>query len=335
MSAIIKKKSNNAMNIPASGHSLLSKLNKKDCLKIMILKARQRVKQSIVNFFKLYPILKDKKEQLIKKIIEQRTKSAIKIQRYFKLHLKRKAFFSFANKYQNYYSLYPSKEAKKKISIKLYTNPKDINSFKVLQVRFCRYRQVYVFDIPKSKFPSLKKYLRFKFIIDGTVILDPKYKLIRFGENEYVNEVDFNEYEQKQKMLQIKMENALRKKPFKSLKVKTKIISNNYNEEESKVSEIIDDKGNNFRKLNISTSQMFRRPFLTTRNINKIGNIFLYSSREKNVSDSENENNDYEIRNRNRSILRKNGSRSKRLKSISIDKKLSKKVSFGFVKFSY
>ena len=326
------------MNIPTSILISLSKLNKKDYLTIMILKARQKVKQSLVHFFKIYPALKTKKEQLIQKIIEQRTKSAIKIQRYYKLHLKRKAFFTFAKKYQKYYSLYPSKRIEKKIFIKLYTNPKDNNSSKVLPVRFCKYRQKYVFDIPKSKFPSAKKYLRFKFIIDGTVILDPKYKLVRFGENEYVNEVDFNELEKKQKLLQINMENILKNKYFRSLKVKTKIINNN-DKEESKVNEIIDDKEDDLKKLNISNSTMLRHPFLTMGNVNnnyKLGDVFFYQSNFKNVSDSDNESNDDEIkRKRSRSILRKRGSRDKRMNSISMDKKLPKKVSFGFVKFSY
>ena len=329
--------STNSMNIPTSILISLSKLNKKDYLIIMLLKARLKVKQSLVHFFQVYPILKAKKEQLIQKIIEQRTKSAIKIQRYYKLHLKRKVFFSFVKKIQNYYSLYPSKEVKKKISIKLYTNPKDSNSAKVLPVRFCNYRQEYVFDIPKTKFPSSKKYLRFKFIIDGTVILDPKYKLVRFGDNEYVNEVDFNEFEKQEEMLQNKMENSLRKKTIKRVKVKTKIIKKNKNEEESKVSEIADEKEKIHKKLNISNSQFLHHPFLKTNNINRIGNTYLYKSREKTVSDSENENNEGEsrTRKRSRSILRKKNSRDNRTRSISSDKKVVKKVSFGFVKFSY
>ena len=66
--------------------------------------------------------------------------------------------------------------------------------YKIFPVNYCNIRKCYVFDIQKSKFPMSKKYLRFNFIINNEVVLVTSYKNILFGNN-YVNQVDFNEYE--------------------------------------------------------------------------------------------------------------------------------------------
>lgn len=310
--------STNVTNIPTSVLLSLSNINKKDFLRIMILKARQKVKQSLLNFFKKYYLFEEKKQQLIKNIILLRSKCAVKIQRYFKSYLKRQKLFSFAKKNQLFYSLYPSKEVEKKISIKLYTNPRDSRSHIILPVHFCNYRNKYVFDIPKSKFPSSKKYLKFKFIIDGTVFLDPKYKLVRFGEN-YVNKVDFNDYERKQKVLWDIMDEIIYyNKTYK--KVKTK--KNNYKKEESKINNIYNNQKNK------SFTFISDHPFFNSNNDHH------YTRRIIKLKDSDS-GSENEEREKKGSFFREKNYKEKRLKSKSRDNKPVKKVSFGFVKFSY
>lgn len=261
--------------------------------------------------------------------------------------MQRKFLFSFAKKHEGYYSIYPTKEVKERISIKLYISLKDNKLYKILPVRFCNYRQKYIFDIPKTKFPCQKKFFRFKFIIDGIVILDPKYKLVRFGDGEYVNEIDFNEFEKKEKLIKDKIEKALSKNneyEKKSIKEKNKIIKKS---EENKLSNnALKKNKKQINKLNIittfNTTVIKNNQILSDNdsptNENRLNTLNLISNIKRKNTMSTVSSHDSEIgskRKRNRSILKDKGSREKRLRSISQDKNHNKKVSFGVVKFSY
>lgn len=272
-----------------------------------------------------------------------RKKSAIKIQKRYKLYKQRKFFFSFARKHEEYYSIYPSKEVKEKISIKLYTSLKDNKLYKILPVRFCEYRKKYVFDIPKNKFPSHKKFFRFKFIIDGTVILDPKYKLVRFGEEEYVNEIDFNEFEKKEKLFKEKIKEILNKNNENEKKTINKKHKMNKKPEENKLTEnTLKKNKKEINNLNIVTTVVKNTQILSDNdspiNDNRLNTLNYTIQKERKNTTSTESSHDSEKgnkRKRNRSILREKGSREKRLKSISQDKNRIKKVTFGVVKFSY
>ena len=275
--------------------------------------------------------------------MEIRKNCAIKIQKHYKLYAQKKLLFSFAKKHEEYYSIYPSKEVKERISIKLFTSLKDNKLYKILPVRFCEFRQKYVFDIPKSKFPSHKKFLRFKFIIDGTVILDPRYKLVRFGEEEYVNEIDFNEVEKKEKLVNEKLKEILNKSNENEKKVLNKKNKITKKLEENKLPDnTLKKHKKQTNQLNIVTTVIKNTQILSDNdspnNGNRLNTLNLAIKKErKNTTSTESSHDSEKVnkRKRNRSILREKGSREKRLKSISQDKNLNKRVSFGVVKFSY
>jgi hypothetical protein len=102
-----------------------------------------------------------------------------------------------------YYSLYPSfptEKSKKKnnIKIKIYTDLSSPDNFSILPVRFCPFRNCFVFDIPKKKFPSYKKIMNFNFISNNNKVkIDKKYKVVLFG-NEKVNQIDFRKFDKKE-----------------------------------------------------------------------------------------------------------------------------------------
>lgn len=111
--------------------------------------------------------------------------------------------FALAKKHKLYYSLYPSfpsEKSKKKnnIKIKIYTDLSSPDNFSILPVRFCPFRNCYVFDIPKKKFPSYKKIMNFNFITNNNKVkIDKKYKVVLFG-NEKVNQIDFRKFDKKE-----------------------------------------------------------------------------------------------------------------------------------------
>ena len=110
---------------------------------------------------------------------------------------------ALAKKHKFYYSIYPSflsekNKNKKDLKIKLFTDLSSPNNYSILPVRFCPLRNCHVFDIPKKKFLSHKKIMNFNFLNHNKVVIDPKYKIVLFGED-YVNQIDFKKFDKKEK----------------------------------------------------------------------------------------------------------------------------------------
>jgi hypothetical protein len=175
---------------------------------------------------------------------------------------------SFAKKHTKYYSVYPSRTDFNKISIKLYTNLKDPSQFVELPVRFCNKRNCYIFDIPKAKFPSKKKFMCFTFVMDDSTIVDSKYNCIFFG-GRYVNQIDFNSIEKKeiksQKLFKSYM-HLYKKILFKKENNDNKLNSNNKkenkiidisNKDENILKSPLTLKQNNINNLSFSYSEKF------------------------------------------------------------------------------
>lgn len=132
--------------------------------------------------------------------MEKREQSAILIQNKFRRYTRKKELFYFAKKNKYNYSIYPSflsDNNKKNIKIKLY-NDLYKSDYYVLPVKFCKFRNCYVFDIPKNQFNDKNdKIIYFNFISNNNkIIVDPKYSAILFGDN-YVNQIDLRTLDKK------------------------------------------------------------------------------------------------------------------------------------------
>ena len=282
---------------------------------------------------------------LINKILERRRESVSFIQECFRQFLLRRRLVSYAKKHTKYYSVYPSRTDFEKISIKLYTNLKDPSQFVELPVRFCNKRNCYIFDIPKSKFPSKKKYMCFTFVLDDSTIVDSKYNCIFFG-GRYVNQIDFNTIDKKESKLQKAFRNYMY--IYKRILFKNDDRKQNNNKREYKlidISNMDSDKGsplrnnNNLQTLNNQAhngtgqflrSFTFKNPKRTFYSLNNNStepvNLNSSGSEDKSRSKKKKEK-------RNKSILKEHGSQSSRA-TMSSKSLTYKKVSFGWVETS-
>ena len=275
---------------------------------------------------------------IINAILKKRKEKIVFIQECFRQFILRRKLVSFAKKHKKYYSVYPSREDFNKISFKLYTNLKDPTQCIELPVRKCEKRNCYIFDIPKEKFPSKKKFMCFNFILDGSTIIDSKYNCIFFG-GKYVNQIDFNLIDKKELKLQkafksymylykkILFKNELNNKkidinnkigkqdsPLKSNTINNMsfINSNNNNNSENKV----------LRSFTLKNSKSI---FYSLNNSTEPFNLLDVSLNEERARSKK--------RKRNKSILKEH--KDPKIKASGSSKSLHfKKVSFGWVEKS-
>ena len=269
---------------------------------------------------------------IINEILKKRKESIIFIQECFRQFILRKKLVSFAKRHTNYYSVYPSREDFNKISIKLYTNLKDPTQCAELPVRRCDKRNCYIFDIPKAKFPSKKKFMCFNFVLDNSTIIDSKYNCIFFG-GKYVNQIDFNIIDKKELKL---------KKIFKSyLFLYKKILfknENNYKKIDiSNKNGIVDSplKKNNINNLSsINTNENKIGRSLTLKNPKSIFYSLNNTTEPINQDISINEGRPRsKKKKRNKSILKEHKNPKVRI-HVSSKSSDFKKVSFGWVETS-
>ena len=284
--------------------------NSNNHMKYLFLKLLTSIKVKLISFFKLYSTeYYARKTILLANLLEKRHNCAKLIQEYFKLFLLRKDLYSLAKKHKDYFSVYPTFLPKKKfekISIKIFTDLSNPKKYTILPVRFCLLRNCYVFDIPKNKFPENKKLMRFIFLIDNNKeIIDKKYKKVLFG-NDYVNEIDFKKIYLKELRLAFTQNNS-----------KTSSSLSDMEDEEEKPDKTI-------------TRNIYKKK-------EKVNRINYHKNKNKNENDltnstmstkgSPNRFNEGKVLKRKKSILK--GRSPFRIKRIG------RKVSFGFVKFSY
>ena len=222
-----------------------------------------------------------------------------------------------AAKHKEFYSVYPTKKLFKEISIKLYTDLRNPQKFKILPVKFCPIRNTYAFDISKSKFLKNKKIMRFNFIIDGKITIDPKYNYVPFGDN-YVNQIDF-------KVVDTKIVKNFKK--F-DLSLEKKTAETDSDEESDSSPPPIKKK----RCIGLRKPKRFNSTNKTVLYVNKMD----LSESERSVKRPSSKNLPKRVK-RTNSILKSRGASSEKkveVLSKSTDS-VYKKVSFGVVQYSY
>jgi hypothetical protein len=146
-------------------------------------------------------LLKIKQKLLIHRIKQLRNNSALKIQTMWSRYLTRLKVHKTAHHVQGCYTISPNIKNVTKVSIKIFTNELNKDEFTILPLRFCQIRKSFVIDIPKNKFYTKKKLLRFNFIYKNNIFFDDNYDQVLYF-NEMVHEVDFSLYDKKQKILE-------------------------------------------------------------------------------------------------------------------------------------
>ena len=331
------------------------KFKLKNSLIDLIIKKIKYTKKVIIQFFIDYTNLYIRKAHLINQIIQRRKENVTFIQECFRQYLLRKSLVSFAKRHTKYYSVYPSRTDFNKISIKLYTNLKDPSQFVELPVRFCNKRNCFIFDIPKAKFPSKKKFMCFTFVLDDSTIVDSKYNCIFFG-GRYVNQIDFNSIEKKEikqqklfksymhlyKKILFKKENDSK---INNIPKESKIIdiSNSNKDEILKSPLTLKNNGNNnINNLSLSCSEKLSNDGKYFRSLTLRNSKSNYNNNLNNSTLTEPINLDSSIseeigrskkKKRNKSILKEHKNQLNKSSHSSKDLDF-KKVSFGWVETS-
>ena len=236
-----------------------------------------------------------------------------------------------------FYSIYPKYNPNiKQISIKLFLNMRNPAIFKVLPVNFCCVRRCYVFDIKKTKFPLTKKLFRFNFIINNEIVLVPSYKNILFGNN-YVNEVNFSDYEKNIYNIRRKMS----KPNFIKFRNRKEEIEESDSDSDSDFACINLKRPskmniNMYKSMESSSFKKYKNHSKKKKSVDIAQSERSITMKSTFVSDNDTQENNNSPRpklKRVRSIL-KMSKRNSNFLSKSSDC-LMKKVSFGFVKYSY
>ena len=179
-----------------------------------------------------------KREFFIRKIISDRKNSIIKIQRYIKYYFNRKLLKSIIRKEKGCYTIICNKSNVAKISIKIFTDYKDSDKSTICPMRFCPFRNIFFFPIPKTKFilaDKNNKIVNFNFIYKGNIFFDDYYKIKDFN-GKKVHTVNFSEFDIiEEKNFSKKIENDFKNDDCYNLSHKTKryksssVIKNNNN----------------------------------------------------------------------------------------------------------
>ena len=146
-------------------------------------------------------LLNIKQKLIIHRIKQLRNNSALKIQTMWSRYQTRLKVHKTAHHVQGCYTISPNIKNVTKVSIKIFTNELNKDEFTILPLRFCQIRKSFVIDIPKNKFYTKKKLLRFNFIYKNNIFFDDNYDQVLYF-NEMVHEVDFSLYDKKQKILE-------------------------------------------------------------------------------------------------------------------------------------
>lgn len=292
--------------------------------------------------------------------MKQREDSIKIIQQKYKKYKQLKLLKNLREKNKNYYFIYPSIGNYSSIKIKIFTDLRNSTKYKILLVKFCPIRNCFVFEIPKSKFLKKKKIMRFNFIIDNKIIIDPSFDFVLFGDS-YVNQIDFKVYDDKvlksekkyDYVIKNKNESKNQKNGIKNSKKYNKGKFVTLENEQSSINDYDEDFACidlPMPKFKNTVSQMYKMNInikKTEKSSKKTNEIFSITTDEstrtlQNMNLSENEGFDSK---------RKYPKRIKRIKTCSILKDrndvkkenflskstdaINKRVSFGVVQYSY
>ena len=185
-----------------------------------------------------------KQRLLVHRIRKLRNDSALKIQEMWNRYKTRLKVHKLAHRVRGCYTISPSVKNVTKIYIKIYTNELNKDEFKIMPLHFCQIRKSFVVDIPKNKFYTKKKLLRFNFIYKNKIFVDDNYEQGLFF-NESVHQVDLAIYDKKQKILDdtIYNMNIIKKmKIFQSSSKDVNYLSTEDEKESSENSNLTPDK---------------------------------------------------------------------------------------------
>jgi hypothetical protein len=141
-----------------------------------------------------------KQRLLVHRIRQLRNDSALKIQEMWNRYKTRLKVHKLAHRVRGCYTISPSVKNVTKIYIKIFTDELNKDEFKIMPLHFCQIRKSFVIDIPKNKFYTKKKLLRFNFIYKNKIFFDDNYEQAVFF-NEKVHQVDLSIFDKKQKIL--------------------------------------------------------------------------------------------------------------------------------------
>jgi len=136
-----------------------------------ILNKRRNSLNKILNFFKFLCKLKFLKSFLIDRIMKEREKKAVPIQRCFRYYQKRIFIKNIKEKEENNFTVACSIKHAKKLELKVYLSD---DEYKIFAFEYCKLRDMFVLYIPRM----ICKNCMFKvnFIADGKNVIDPMYK---------------------------------------------------------------------------------------------------------------------------------------------------------------
>ena len=177
---------------------LLHSANKNKLIKL-IQNQRINAVSKIVHAYKNFKFINQlKKEYFIRKIISDRKKAIIKIQKNLKYYIYKIKLKKALRKEKSSYTIICTKTNVAKISVKIFTDYKNNNNHKIIPMYFCPIRNYFILPIPKAKFVLAhkdNKIVRFNFIYDGNIFYQEEhYKLVDF-KGQIVHEINFSTYD--------------------------------------------------------------------------------------------------------------------------------------------
>ena len=186
--------------------------------------------KEIENSFNPKELLELKKSIIIYRIKKIRNESALKIQKMWEKYITKIKVHKLAHHLTGCYTVTTDSKGMTKAFIKIYYNEENINEYKILPLRFCPIRKIFACDIPKNKFFTSKKKMRFLFMNKNEeVFFDDNYKKVFFY-NIYVHEIDFSSIDKNQKIT----EELYRKESIDRQKNNNSNLSSNISTEDEK-----------------------------------------------------------------------------------------------------
>ena len=173
--------------------------NKNKLIKIIQKQRLDAIRKIIKAYRKFKLINQIKTEYIIRKVISERKNAIIKIQRNFKYFLKRSKVKQIIKKEKKCYIIVCNKTNVTKISIKFFTDYKNVDKTMVLPMQYCPIRKYFILRIPKTKFVLANKdnkIVHFNFLYNGNIFFDEdQYKIVNFN-GKKVHEINFSKYDE-------------------------------------------------------------------------------------------------------------------------------------------
>ena len=165
----------------------------------LIQQQRLNAISKIINAYKKYKLINEiKREYFLRKIISERKKAILLIQKKVKYYLFKLKLKDIIRKDKSCYTIICNKSDVGKISIKIFTDYNNSDKSMIIPMKYCPIRHYFFSPIPKTKFVLAdkdNKIVHFHFIVNGKIFFDEnQYKLIDFY-GKKVHEVNFSNYD--------------------------------------------------------------------------------------------------------------------------------------------